>query len=231
MSGFMDIHSHFGYGMDDGAQTRQDMENMLDAAFVDGVAFLFATPHVTPGLEPFDRDKFLRHLDEARMYCKVKGYRISLLSGAEVLYTQALDDYIRDHRLPTLYHSDYVLTEFVPDVSYEELEHAAAVLSHAGYAPILAHVERYDCLFHGKNLQKLKAAYDIRCQMNANTLLKGRGLLKDRRIWKWVKEDLIDFVASDAHDVRRRPPRMREAYRALQERVGDAYAKRLTGLE
>ena len=37
MSGFMDIHSHFVYGMDDGAQTRQDMENMLDAAFVDGV--------------------------------------------------------------------------------------------------------------------------------------------------------------------------------------------------
>ena len=34
---------------DDGAQNRAEMEAMLDAAHTDGIAFLFATPYVTPG--------------------------------------------------------------------------------------------------------------------------------------------------------------------------------------
>lgn len=54
MTGFTDIHSHFVYGVDDGAKTRADMEAMLDAAYADGVTSLFATSHMTPGISPFD---------------------------------------------------------------------------------------------------------------------------------------------------------------------------------
>ena len=32
MSGFTDYHAHFVYGVDDGAQTREEMYAMLDAA-------------------------------------------------------------------------------------------------------------------------------------------------------------------------------------------------------
>ena len=35
---FSDIHSHFVYGMDDGAQTLENMEAMQDAAAADGVS-------------------------------------------------------------------------------------------------------------------------------------------------------------------------------------------------
>ena len=34
MSGFTDYHAHFVYGVDDGAQTREEMYTMLDAAGV-----------------------------------------------------------------------------------------------------------------------------------------------------------------------------------------------------
>ena len=34
MSGFTDYHAHFVYGVDDGAQTREEMYAMLDAAGV-----------------------------------------------------------------------------------------------------------------------------------------------------------------------------------------------------
>lgn len=34
MSGFMYYHAHFVYGVDDGAQTREEMYAMLDAAGV-----------------------------------------------------------------------------------------------------------------------------------------------------------------------------------------------------
>ena len=50
MSGFTDYHAHFVYGVDDGAQTREEMYAMLDAAASDGVRHLFATSHSTPGM-------------------------------------------------------------------------------------------------------------------------------------------------------------------------------------
>ena len=53
MSGFTDYHAHFVYGVDDGAQTREEMYAMLDAAAADGVRHLFATSHSTPGMERF----------------------------------------------------------------------------------------------------------------------------------------------------------------------------------
>ena len=58
VSGFADIHSHFVYGMDDGAKTREDMEAMLVAAYADGIKSLVATPHMTPGIKPFDTEPF-----------------------------------------------------------------------------------------------------------------------------------------------------------------------------
>ena len=85
MSGFTDYHAHFVYGVDDGARTREEMFAMLDAAAADGVTRLFATALSTPGMEPFPRDVYQRHLDFARAYCAEKGYDLMLESGAELL--------------------------------------------------------------------------------------------------------------------------------------------------
>ena len=48
MSGFTDYHAHFIYGVDDGAQTREEMYAMLDAAAADGVRHLFCLLYTSP---------------------------------------------------------------------------------------------------------------------------------------------------------------------------------------
>ena len=78
MSGFTDYHAHFVYGVDDGAQTREEMYAMLDAAAADGVRHLFATSHSTPGMERFPQEVYDRHLALARAYCTQKGYDLKL---------------------------------------------------------------------------------------------------------------------------------------------------------
>ena len=102
MSGFTDYHAHFVYGVDDGARTREEMFAMLDAAAADGVTRLFATSHSTPGMEPFPRDVYQRHLDFARAYCAEKGYDLMLESGSELLYTPAAAYAAAEHSLVTL---------------------------------------------------------------------------------------------------------------------------------
>ena len=89
MSGFTDYHAHFVYGVDDGAQTREEMYAMLDAAAADGVRHLFATSHSTPGMERFPQEIYDRHLALARAYCTQKGYDLKLEHGSELLYTPA----------------------------------------------------------------------------------------------------------------------------------------------
>lgn len=228
MSGFTDIHAHFVYGVDDGAQNRAEMEAMLDAAHADGIAFLFATSHVTPGILPFNNELYQQHLAEARQYCEQKQYSMELYTGAEVMYTPAIERYASEHRLPTLADSQYLLMEFVPDITCAELEAALDLMERAGYSTIIAHIERYACMYHG-NARKIKERHDVRYQMNCNTVLHKRGFFKDHAIEKWLKDELIDFIATDSHDTVRRPSSMKYAYRLLYQRYGKRYADLITG--
>ena len=227
--GFVDIHSHFVYGLDDGARTITEMETMLDAAHADGVVSLFATPHVTPGMKPFDAEKYESHLNQARRYCRDRGYNMQLFSGAEILYTPMLQQYCMEHRLPTLGDSEFVLMEFVPGVKLQELESALTLMKRNGYIPILAHIERYNCLYRGKTAAKLKERYNVRYQVNANTVLSDQGYFRTRKIRSWFENELVDFIASDAHNVQTRRTKLRKAFSTLKKQYGQQ-AEQLMGL-
>lgn len=204
------------------------MEAMLDAAYADGITSLFATPHMTPGIAPFDHGIYQAHLEEARRYCWQCGYPMTLLTGAELLYTPAMAPYVRERSLMTLAGSEHVLLEFTPDIAYRELDSALELLDRHGYTTILAHVERYGCLYSGRNMERIRAEHRVACQMNANTLLHRKGVWRRMMIQHWLREGRIDYIASDAHNTNTRPFRMSRAYEALRALVGDAEALRMT---
>lgn len=78
--GFTDIHSHFLYDLDDGAENRKHIEEMLNAAYADGFRCLFATPYTVPGIVPFDMFGFMDRLEAAKHYCRRRGYYRELRS-------------------------------------------------------------------------------------------------------------------------------------------------------
>lgn len=229
MKGYVDIHSHFLYGVDDGAKTKTDMEVMLDAAHADGVTSIFFTPHVTPGVYPLKSKLIKKRLKEARMYCRSKGYEMDLFAGAEIMYTPALERFALEGRLPSLADTDTILLEFVPDISYKEMEAAVGMLERSGYDVIIAHVERYACLYRRHNAYRLKEKHDVSYQMNCSSILKGKGFLKDHRMNKWLKDEIIDYVATDSHDLKKRPPLMSAAHSLLRQKYRKAYADKLVG--
>lgn len=119
MSGFTDYHAHFVYGVDDGAQTREEMYAMLDAAAADGVRHLFATSHSTPGMERFPQEVYDRHLALARAYCTQKGYDLKLEHGSELLYTPATGYAAVQRQLLTF------RGEYMTQYSWAEVTHSA----------------------------------------------------------------------------------------------------------
>ena len=56
---FVDMHHHLIYGIDDGAQTIEDMKNMILTACRNGAEEIVATPHATPGREEFPGETYL----------------------------------------------------------------------------------------------------------------------------------------------------------------------------
>lgn len=137
MSGFTDYHAHFVYGVDDGAQTREEMYAMLDAAAADGVRHLFATSHSTPGMEHFPQEVYDRHLALARAYCTQKGYDLKLEHGSELLYTPAAGYAAVQRQMLTLGDTGWVLLEFVPNITAKELETALQEITGAGVTGLL----------------------------------------------------------------------------------------------
>jgi len=228
MNAFIDIHHHVLYGLDDGPPKRADMERMLDAAWREGVRVIIATPHVSPGLAPFSPETIERRAAEAQAYCRAVGYDMRVLPGAEMLYTYQADRYLAQGRIPTLGGSDKLLMEFSLDIRYEALETAVQNVLRSGLVPVLAHIERYPCLMRSGAAEQLKEDNDVFYQVNADTVLTGAGFRVNRMLKRLLAQELIDFVASDAHDTQRRPCRMSEAYERLVATVGRPYADHLT---
>ena len=74
---------------------------------------------------------------------------IELILGNEILYGHDIIHKIETGEHFTLGNTRFILVEFHYNVRYNELYNALRRLIDSGYKPILAHVERYACLYKG----------------------------------------------------------------------------------
>ena len=225
---FVDIHHHFVYGVDDGARSFEATKRLLRASYADGVREVIATPHVTPGEIRFPREVFLGRLEHAQVWCAAQGMDLRLRAGAEILYTDAAPRLLREGEVQTLAGSRFALLEFLPDDSEARLREAARRVGAQGFVPVFAHVERYRCLKRARQFEALRAHLGVRMQVNAATVVSGAGLLRGRLIMSLIRDGLIDYVASDSHDLAGRQTCMTRCYTRLAERFGEGTARALT---
>lgn len=228
--GLTDIHHHLLFGMDDGAQSAKEMHAMLRRAAEDKVSRIVATPHVTPGVERFDREQYDLALKDARAYCAENEIPIEVFPGAEILYTDQTCRFLEDGRVPTMAGTEYVLVEFSPDIRYAKLHDALTELQHYGYLPIVAHVERYYCLLkHPSRLLEIKRELDVCYQVNCSTIIKQKSFTARHFLKKLMDWDLLDVIATDSHHASGvRTVNIREAWHTLKREYGAAYANELT---
>jgi len=230
MNAFFDIHHHFLYGLDDGAQYKLEMQQMLTAAHEDGVRTLIATPHITPGLTPIPMELLNLQIEEARIFSHESGLNLEICLGSEILYTYHVKRFLSERLLPTMAGSNKVLIEFATSVKFPEIEDAVLSVLRAGYLPVLAHIERYACLMQARQrLGQLKKKYDVFFQVNADSILNRQDFTTARSIRRAIQDGMIDFIASDAHHTQRRACNLQRPYNKLVERYGKETADRMTG--
>lgn len=229
MDGFVDIHQHFLYGVDDGPRRAEDMYAMLEAAAADGITRMLATSHMTPGVKRFPKEAYDRALAEAKAYCQERGLVLTLDGGAEVLYTEQTPQFLLDEEIPVLAESDRILVEFSPDVTWEKFTEAIDKILCGGYVPVVAHVERYRCIArNAARARDFRKQKHIFYQMNCRTVIEPGGFFEKRFVRHMLDWDAIDAIATDAHNVSSRRVHMREAAELLAARYGEDKARRLT---
>jgi protein-tyrosine phosphatase len=97
----------------------------------------------------------------------------------------------------------------------------------AGYVPILTHPERLTWIeAHYETVQRLAQA-GVWMQLTAGSV--GGAFGRRPRYWseRMLDEGLVHILATDAHDLKRRPPKLGAGRDAAALRVGDAEAEHL----
>jgi len=104
----------------------------------------------------------------------------------------------------------YLLVEFPPLISLNQIWTVVDHIQNSSLVPVLAHVERYRVL--AKKPMELQKFLERGCltQVNLGSLLRPRWSSQGRLVRKLVTEELISIIASDSHGTRFRPPRFEE---------------------
>lgn len=211
----IDIHTHIIPQFDDGSKSLEMTRTMLKQHIENGVDIVVATPH--QNIRNLNKAIIIEKFNE--LVNNVKDLPIKLLLGSEIYYYENLIADLKSGKHLTINESKYLLIEFstinetnIVDIVYD--------LRMAGYIPIIAHIERYQYLTWQNYLEIKNGGALI--QVNAKSFMKKEYL----KIIKFLlKNDLIDFIASDCHNDSIRNVDFDYAKKFVLKKYKSSYAK------
>jgi protein-tyrosine phosphatase len=220
----IDIHCHLLPGMDDGPDSLDESLRMAEMAIADGITHLVATPHAS------DRFRFVPEVVQKRrdeIQSRI-GDRLRLATGCDLhLSFENVEDARANPRKYTINQKQYLLVEFANFSLPPSLDDTLHQLQLLGMQPIITHPER-NGLLRGTP-KRLEGWVQRGCavQVTAASLLGRFGEAAQFWAEAWLDQDLVHFIASDAHNTGSRPPQLREAHSLVIQRRGAQIAQAL----
>lgn len=196
--GFVDIHSHILPGIDDGAKNIEESLKMISEMKKLGFSKIIGTPHTYPGL--YNNTNKIIYNSYLKIKDKIKNHNISTSIASEYMIDNSLIEKAENKNLLCL-NDNYVLIEFNfinENYKYKEILFKIQLNE---YRPIIAHPERY--LYWFNDFKKLRELKRNGCKFQLNFLSTtgyyGEKVLEMAN--KLIKNNMIDFVASDFHNL------------------------------
>lgn len=222
---FIDIHNHTLFGVDDGAKDREEALEMLKDAREQGAGALILTPHYRHGMFGYPTEQIEENFQVLKE--EAEKLELSLHLGCEYHVNSEIIQNLRAGRCRTLAGSDYVLTEYSGQAQYAYMAEYTGRLLSCGYLPVIAHVERYQCLLKEPELCRELSEKGAMIQINADSVLGMDGRAAERFCKKLLKNQWVDVIASDAHGRQERRSHMAKCQKAVEKACGVAYAEEI----
>lgn len=217
----IEIHFHCLPRVDDGPASWDEAVALCRAAAAEGTTRIVATPHVLRGswtnTNPVARERLVQALNERL------GGNPRVLPGCEYYYS---DDVIALAKkgptspLTGLGRGTYLLIELSPGHIPPTIMSVFHELRVLGLKPVIAHPERH--LVFARQPQRLAeiAARGALVQITAGSLLGDFGKTAQKACEDFFRLGLVHAIASDAHSMSQRPPRMAPARERVRKKWG-----------
>jgi protein-tyrosine phosphatase len=225
--GMIDLHCHILPGLDDGAPDLSVALEMARLFVADGVSVVACTPHILPGLYHNDGPQIRLATAKLQEELRKANIPLKLVTGADNHITPTFVAELGSGHLLSLGDTRYVLVEPPHHIAPPRLEDVFFDLMVAGYVPILTHPERLSWIeAHYPTIRRLAEA-GVWMQLTAGSLAGAFG--RRPRYWseRMLDEGCAQILATDAHDVSRRPPNLRQGRELAANRVGDVEANHM----
>ena len=219
----VDLHNHSLFGVDDGATDLPKALEMLNLSINEGIEEIILTPHYRDPEHSASKQKVLEKIKELEDAIKHENMAIKIYAGHEILYINDSVELIRQGKILTLADSRYVLIEFLPYAEYRYIKNALYEILTEGYYPILAHIERCECLVREPGLAEELYQMGVLLQVNSSTILGENGRTQKKFINNLLKQQRIHFVATDAHSTGSRSPLIKKCATKLYKHFPREY--------
>ncbi len=214
----VDFHTHILPGIDDGSPDAKTSVEMLKMLRGQGVDKIIATPHFYLAKDSINN--FFRSREKAGSNLlneiEDKENMPQIVLGAEVLLYPEVGG-LTDLERFCISGTNYLLVEMPffkwSSITYDTLEK----IRRAGIIPVIAHFERY--FKYQKDKTMIFRLLDIGCMLQANASFFTNPFTK-RKALGLLREEIIHFVGSDCHNLKKRKPSIGKAYEIIDKKYG-----------
>jgi protein-tyrosine phosphatase len=229
--GMIDLHCHYLPGVDDGAPDLEAGLALARAASDNGVVMAVLTPHVFPGRWNNALHSLTPEFERFRSAVDQAGIPLELRLGAEVHLLPESLQLLDAGQLPSIGEWDgrrVILLELPDGGIPVGAMKAVEFLLRRGVVPMLAHPERNKDVMRSR--EKLRPFVEVGClvQLTAASVCGWFGAPAYRTAHSVLEAGWVTAIATDAHNLRHRPPVLAEARHAIRMRYGPDIASQLT---
>jgi protein-tyrosine phosphatase len=227
----IDVHCHCLPGLDDGPGTLDEAVELCRWLAADGITSVVATPHQ---LGRYDLGNSAAKIAERLALLEERLEReaipLEVVPGADVRIDERLPRLVSTGEVMTVGDLGAHLLLELPNSNFCEPRPVIAQLEAMGVQCIMTHPERHRYLNGSIDVVRGWIREGAVVQITAGSLLGDFGRYAFDYGWALVGEGLVSLVATDAHDTRRRPPRLTDVCESLDRYVGADRTRLLCGV-
>lgn len=227
----LDLHVHVLPGIDDGPRNLDDALKLARALVADGIEHVVATPHIYPGVFDNTPHRIAEAFERLQTAVTAEGLALTMTWAAEVRICPEIIEWLEHRRLPLLDGSlvgpSTALIELPDGQIPVGTDRLAGLMLERGITPLIAHPERNKAVMEQPSRLEALRRMGCRFQLTAGSVIGEFGSKAHATARHLLDADWADVVASDAHNLSGRKPRMSAARQWLQEHYDAALAERL----
>ena len=223
----IDIHCHILPNVDDGSESLEESIEMAKIAESEGITKIVNTSHCHFDFKYKKGNELKLELEKFNQALKEENINIEVLLGNELYYTRDLIERFNELDFFSMNNSKYILMEFSPINFPKNIEDVIYEIKIRGYIPIIAHAERYKQVQEDVNIVLDCIKEGALIQVNASSILGKNGEKAEDTSKKLLDNNMVHFVATDAHSSNRRRPLIKDSYNYILKNYGKEVSEKL----